>query len=49
MSATYIFKLGKDIAFKCNSSNENSAWETFAERKKLTVEYLKTHYKIEKI
>jgi hypothetical protein len=46
---TYTFKLGKDIAFKCNAKDEESAWQTFSVRKKLTVEYLKTHYKIEKI
>lgn len=46
---TYIFKLGKDIAFKCTSQDEQSAWQTFSVRKNLTVEYLKTHYKIEKL
>ena len=46
---TYIFKLGKDIAFKCDANDVESAWKTFSIRKNLTVEYLKTHYKIKKI
>ena len=46
---TFIFKLGKDVAFKCNVQSEDAAWEAFSIRKQLTVEFLKTHYKIEKI
>ena len=46
---TFVFKLGKDVAFKCNAQSEDAAWEAFSIRKQLTVEFLKTHYKIEKI
>lgn len=46
---TFIFKLDKDIAFKCTASDADSAWQTFSTRKQLSIEYLKTHYKIETI
>lgn len=46
---TFVFKLGKDVAFKCNAQSEDAAWEAFSIRKQLTVEFLKTQYKIKKI
>jgi hypothetical protein len=47
--ATYTFKLGKDVAFKCNAPTEESAWQAFSERKQLSIEYLQNHYKIKKV